>query len=282
MEQSPCRQWAHKRPSPIGIRRRKAAVQILIPESHEPLHSVCSANSDLTSPQLVLARFNPFPPFAAPIFLPLSFCSLLLPFALLLVCEACQVSVSVRPERLSVAGVSKDPGHHSRFMPSALLLATAARGIGVDGTSCGKSIHRGEPLTQGSEVRHSGAALDLACREQASRGPYCAVQHDDGSGSPSLGVVTCASDWKALLAGALSASSLPARAAVVTTRLAQNCCCLARPALQQGSHWRAPMRLVGVKMSRVCHTRHAWRRRIWSDTVVAAWGSGAGLHPARM
>ena len=136
------RLWALKRPSPIGIRRRKAAVQILIPESHEPLRSVCSANSDLTSPQLVLARFNPFPPFAAPIFQPLSFCSLLLPFALLLVCEACPVSVSVRPERLSVAGDSRDPGHHSRFVPFALLLATAARGIGVDGASCGKSIHR--------------------------------------------------------------------------------------------------------------------------------------------
>ncbi|MFA5810261.1 MAG: hypothetical protein WC935_08015 [Thermoleophilia bacterium] len=80
-------------------------------------------------PHLVLARFN-------------SFCSLLLPFAILLVCEACPVSVSVRPERLSVAGDSRDPGHHSRFVPFALLLATAARGIGVDGASCGKSIHR--------------------------------------------------------------------------------------------------------------------------------------------
>ena len=81
-------------------------------------------------------------------------------FALLLVCEACPVSVSVRPERLSVAGDSRDPGHHSRFVPFALLLATAARGIGVDGASCGKPIHRGEPLTQDSEVRLGGTALD--------------------------------------------------------------------------------------------------------------------------
>ena len=119
-----------------------------------------SANSDLTSQQLVLAKFNSFPPFAAPIFLPRSFCCLLLPVAFLLVCEACPVSVSVRPERLSVAGGTRDPGHHSRFVPFALLLATAARGIGVDGASCWKPIHRDEPLTQGSEVRLGGAASD--------------------------------------------------------------------------------------------------------------------------
>lgn len=43
-------------------------------------------------------------------------------------------------------------------MPFALLLATVARGIGVDGASCWKPIHRDEPLTQGSEVRLCGAA----------------------------------------------------------------------------------------------------------------------------
>ena len=154
------RHWARKRPSPFGIRCRKAAVQILIPESDAPLRSVSSANSDLTSQQLVLARFNSFPPFVAPIFPSLSFCSLLLPFTLMLVCEACPVSVSVRPERLSVAGGTRDPGHHSRFVPFALLLATAARGIGLDGASCGKPIHRDEPLTQDSGVRPYGAASD--------------------------------------------------------------------------------------------------------------------------
>ena len=87
---------------------------------------------------------------------------------------------------------------------------------------------------------------------------------------------------QSLSAGAWCASSLPAGAAVVTTRLAQNCCRFARAALQQGSHWLAPLRLVGLKMPRVCHTRHAWRRRLWPHTVVAAWGSGAGLYPARM
>ena len=54
-------------------------------------------------------------------------------------------------------------------------------------------------------------------------------------------------------AGALSASSLPAHAAVVTTRLAQGYCRVAWTALQQWSHWLAPLRLVGAKMPRVCH-----------------------------
>ena len=57
-----------------------------------------------------------------------------------------------------------------------LLLATAARGIGIDGASCEKSIHRDEPLTQGSEERLFGAVLKCAAtngREDktALRGP---------------------------------------------------------------------------------------------------------------
>ena len=103
-----------------------------------------------------------------------------------------------------------------------------------------------------------------------------------GQGARHLGSSLAPATDQSLSAGASCASSLPARAAVVTTRVAQNCCRGARAALQQGSHWLAPLRLVGVKMPRVCHTRHAWRRRLWPYTVVAAWGSGAGLHPARM
>lgn len=80
---------------------------------------------------------------------------------------------------------------------------------------------------------------------------------------------------QSLSAGASCASSLPAGAAVVTTRLAQT-------ALLQRSHWLVPLRFVGVKMPRVCHTRHACRRRISPYTVIAAWGSGAGLYPTRM
>ena len=53
------------------------------------------------------------------------------------------VSVSVRPERLSVAGTSRDTGHHSRFVPRSccwpprhaalvsMALAAASRSIGL-------------------------------------------------------------------------------------------------------------------------------------------------------
>ena len=70
------------------------------------------------------------------------------------------VSVSVRPERLSVAGTTGNAGHHARFVPSFFLLPTAARGVGVDGASCGKSLHRGEPSTRGSGVRRVDAIAE--------------------------------------------------------------------------------------------------------------------------
>lgn len=103
-----------------------------------------------------------------------------------------------------------------------------------------------------------------------------------GQGARHLGSSLAPATDQSLSAGASCASSLPAYAAVVTTRLAQNCCRFAQTALPQGSHWLAPLRLVGVKMPRVCHTRHAWCRRLWPHTVVAAWGRGAGLFPARI
>jgi hypothetical protein len=99
-----------------------------------------------------------------------------------------------------------------------------------------------------------------------------------GQGAHHFGSSLAPATDQSLSAGAWCASSLPAVAAVVTTRLAQRCCCFARTALPQGSHWLAPLRLVDVNMPRVCHTRHAWRRRL----VVAAWGRGGGLYPARM
>ena len=61
-------------------------------------------------------------------------------------------------------------------------------------------------------------------------------------------------------------------------RLAQGCCRLARTALQQGSHWLAPLRLVGVKMPRVCHTRRAWRRTMLIETEGATGAVEQGCH----
>ena len=123
-------------------------------------------------------------PFAAP---------LLLPFLLLLVCPACPVSVSVRPGRLSASGTTRDTGHHSRFVPFALLLAAAARGIGVDGASCGKPVRRDEPLTQDSEGHLFGASCTEPAGSRHEGGLHCASEDDDGSESPSLRRVTCAS-----------------------------------------------------------------------------------------
>ena len=78
---------------------------------------------------------------------------------------------------------------------------------------------------------------------------------------------------------AFHASSLPARAGVVTTRLAQGLCRLARTALPQGSHRLAPLRLVGGKMPRAGHARHAWRRTLLIETEGAAGAVERGCTP---
>ena len=113
-----------------------------------------------------------------------------------------------------------------------------------------------------------------------------------GQGARHLGSSLAPATDQSLSAGASCASSLPAGAAVVTTRLAQNCCRLARTALQQGSHWLAPLQLVGVTMPRVCHTRHACRRRLsphsccclgqWSGAVPRMNVGEARLRPRRV
>ena len=69
---------------------------------------------------------------------------------------------------------------------------------------------------------------------------------------------------------AFRASSLLAGAAVVTTRLAQGCCHLARKPLPQGSHWLAQLRGLGAMLPRVGRTRHAWRRTLLIETGGAA------------
>lgn len=77
---------------------------------------------------------------------------------------------------------------------------------------------------------------------------------------------------------AFHASSLPARAAVVTTRLAQEPCRLARTALAQGSHWLGPLRLVGVKMPRAGRARRVWRRTLLIETDGAVGAVELGCH----
>ena len=57
--------------------------------------------------------------------------------------------------------------------------------------------------------RAEDAAFDL---DAARRRSPCAIQDDDGSGSPSLGADTCANYLKALMMGAIRASSLLAGA----------------------------------------------------------------------
>lgn len=110
-------------------------------------------------------------------------------------------------------------------MPFALLLATAARGIGVDGASCGKPIHRDEPLTQGSGERLFGADLTCARWEEARGQDRIARSRlTMGQGAHHLGVSLAPAADNSSLAGASSASSLPAGAGVVTMRLAQDFC----------------------------------------------------------
>jgi hypothetical protein len=53
--------------------------------------------------------------------------------ALVLVCRACPVSVSVRLACVSITRSTRDSGHHSRFVQSRLVPATAAPVLGVEG-----------------------------------------------------------------------------------------------------------------------------------------------------
>ena len=123
-------------------------------------------------------------------------------------CAACPISVSVGPERLSAAGTTWNSGHHARFVQSRPLLATAAPVLGVDGAF----LLEARPSRCAIDRRLGGAPVrrfvvgipqSAGCR----RSP-CAIQDDDRSGSPSLGADTCANHHKALMIGAIRASSL--------------------------------------------------------------------------
>ena len=100
-----------------------------------------------------------------------------------------------------------------------------------------------------------------------------------GQGARHLGSSLAPATDQSLSAGASCASSLPARAAVVTTRLAQRCCRLARTALQHESHWLAPLRLVGVMLPRVCHTRHAWLQTSLASQLLLLGAVERGCTP---
>jgi len=124
---------------------------------------------------------------------------LLLPFTLLLVCEACLVSVSVRPERYAyrdLQGTRDTTPVSCRFVcclpPRHAALASMALPVGS----------RFIDLSRWPRARR-GASSARSYSEPAGSGhkdgPRCTVRVDDGSGSPSRGVVTCASHRKVLV-----------------------------------------------------------------------------------
>jgi hypothetical protein len=172
-------------------------------------------------------RMSPFlSPFRSS---PFIWPSALLPFALLLVCAACLVSVSVRPARPSVSETTRHSGHHSRFVQKSLLLATAAPVLASMSGVLLEPTHRGELFhpalgrsrrDRGPTESPRGAGDD---RDRIARS-----DGGMGQGGPSLGVVICASQRKYLSTEALFAASLPAVAGVVTRRLAQAMPCGSR------------------------------------------------------
>lgn len=134
-----------------------------------------------------------------------------------LVCSG-QVSVSVRPERLSAAGTTRDTGHHSRFVPrsccwpprhaalASMALAAASRSIGLgpsprlwvrrvapwltcprgaggaDRVARSAVLTRGEPVTWGRHLRLPGASQG-ALGQRARRHYWLAPRSDDAVGA---------------------------------------------------------------------------------------------------
>jgi hypothetical protein len=124
-------------------------------------------------------------------------CAVLLPLCMLfvahslmhqlLVCNAIQVSVSVRLACLNMRALPRTPGHHSRFV-SLLCCWPARHGIGLDGASCW-SLSIAEVVTHDLRVapgRRGTATPDKTGRDE----PHCTVPYDVmGQNSPSLLVV---------------------------------------------------------------------------------------------
>ena len=165
---------------------------------------------------LMRARNRPTGPFVCPSFsraFALRPPFVLLPIALLLVCAACPVSVSVRPARPSVSEATRHSGHHSRFVQKSLLLATAAP---VSASMSGVLLEPNHRVELFHPALAPVATRSRSFREPAGSGRWhgsrCAIRNSDGPASPSREVITCASDHKSLPAEAVSASSLQAGA----------------------------------------------------------------------
>jgi hypothetical protein len=138
-------------------------------------------------------------------------------------------------------------------------------------------------LTQGSKGRLCGVALHYARWEGREVGPYCAVEDDDGSESPSRGVITAPATDNSLMAGASCASSLPAGAFVVTMRLAQRCCrsyaawIAAATVLAGAATIRRPEAAACMSHAAATGAEHCWLEQMlplgqWSRAVTRECG----------
>ncbi len=174
-----------------------------------------------TVPTTALATVSPSPTAASfaitlPLTLPLDPLRFLLRvLPVLLVCDACPVSVSVRPARLGVAGAARDAGHHSRCVQNFICCwprlhpFLASRAL-----SCWQSVRRLSPCpwARGGALLEESAVVDEACGAQAKAWPRCAVTMAMGQGARHLGSSLAPAIGKCLMGRALCASSLLAGA----------------------------------------------------------------------
>ena len=133
------------------------------------------------------------------------------------------VSTAIRSAR-----TTRGAGHHSRLC-RCLLLAAAARGIGIDGAPCGEAstgsshypAHGLRALHAWSnDAKETGAVTGLrnAGVTRDAKGPRSLAMNFCARESQSLAITTAPTIGKSLMADASCASSLPANTAVVTMR----------------------------------------------------------------
>ena len=144
----------------------------------------------------------------------------------MLVCAACPVSVSARPARRSARNLLG-----ARDTTPVLCRSFAACHRGTRywhrwRRSCWSRSIELSCFTRRSAGRDGIAVVHEARGERAMIGIALRDQKEMVQRGPSLRFITCASPCKSLSAEALFAASLPARAGVVTRRLAQaiRCC----------------------------------------------------------